>query len=524
MEIEVKDLIGIVGIVLSFGFIITNLISNRKLAIISLIIFLVVGGSLALRIFRNDLFVQYLNFIPNPQNTLVIAAGGCLLISFLELLILVIKRNNRLKIARQGEIYDDSRILAYLTKSNKMFQYSKQIEEIKRGLREEDGQFKIQKVFFENNEIPLKYVLKTIARCGDNINEPSKFKIKYSNGFDNDLDLIKKPITKNPESKKVIGYALIDNTTSNSVKIELEKIHKRNLFIYLNLLNQPIAYYDHGQNGYVITNHLSKLLAIDSRVITVDNFKKLMHPEDINEYESNKSVENKLNQRFFRLKSGNSYFWFEEAVVNYFETDFIILKKTDASFTIDLQFEGYKAMVKQIENHYANNLDFGIVVINMNSLPEITTNMGTDYSTIIVNKFFTAIINSNLKEHVKVYKIGAIEFALVIEGQEYVDLTIRSLDNNQSLLLSQDVYVNRKRNRIQCQVGLVASQDIASKDTRVIIKAAFDTIKEATDANFGNNYSIYQPIVIVEKEYNLKDLGIDLNEDLNEFIEILDKE
>lgn len=524
MEFEVKDLIGIVGIVLSFGFIITNIISNGKLAVISLIIFIAVGGSFGLWLFKNDLFNQYLQFIPQPQNTLLIAAGGSLFISFLEVYGAVVKRNKLQRIIKQGSLYDDSRILAYLTKRSKMFFYSKQIDEIIAGLKETDSQFKIQKVYFENNEISLRHVLKTLAHCGNNINEPMKVKIKYSNGFDNDLEIIKKPITKSLESEKVIGYVLIDNTTNNSLKLELEKNHKRNLFIYLDLLNQPIAYYDHEQNGYVLTNFLSKLLAIDNRVISIDDFKKLIHPEDVTEYESYRNGENRIHQKFFRLKSGNSYIWFEEAIVNYFETDFVVLKKTDPSFTIDLQFEGYKAMVRQIEKHLENNQDFALAVINMESLSEITSTMGADYANIIVNKFFTAILNSNIKDHVKVYKIGAIEYALVIEGQDYVDLTIRSLDNNQSLLLNQDVYVNRKRNRIQCQVGLVASLDFRAKDARSIVKAGFAAIKEATDINFANNYSIYQPVEIIEKEYNLKDLGIDLDEDLSQFTEILDKE
>ena len=90
-----------------------------------------------------------------------------------------------------------------------------------------------------------------------------------------------------------------------------------------------------------------------------------------------------------------------------------------------------------------------------------------------------------------------------------------------SELLNQDIYISRKRNHIECQLGLVESRDVNSKDPRVIIKNAFDTIKEATDENFTNNFSVYQPVEIVEKEYDLKNLGIDLDINLDEFTNIL---
>lgn len=522
MVITVKDLIGIVGIVLSFGLIITNIISNRKLSIISMILFLVVGGSLALRVFRNDLFIQYLNFIPTPEMTLIIASGGLLLISFIEYLVWTIKAFHRQRLLNQGVFYDDSRILAYVTKNNRLFHNSKQMDEIVRGLKQSENQFKIQKVFNDSIEIEPKKILKSIAKCNGIIDEPVKFKIRYNNGFENDLSIIKKPITKSVKSEKVIGYALIDDSVQAMQITELEKNYKRDLFIHLDLIGQPVAYFDQEGNGYVLTNNLSKLLGIEDRIITADNLKKLIHPEDITEYEDIKNHDNKIFQRYFRLKSVNSYFWFKESLVSYFGKDYVLLKKSDASFTIDLEFKGYKQMVKDLEILTNEDTEFAVSIINMNTIPELIDSMGNDYANIVINKFFTTVLNSELKDQVEIYKIGNIEYGLLIKGKEYIDLVTRSLYNQSSILLTQNIYVSRKRNLITTQLAFVSSTEFETLDPRVIIKAAFDTIKIVTDESFEGNYSIYQEIEVVEKEYDLSSLGINLDEDLDEFTDLLD--
>jgi hypothetical protein len=302
-----------------------------------------------------------------------------------------------------------------------------------------------------------------------------------------------------------------------TVKLDLERNYKRNLFIYLDLLNQPIAYLDKTKDCYVLTSSLSKFLNAAGRIITIDNLKKLIHPEDLTIFASYQITENNINKRFFRLKSGNSYYWFEEKVLKYFGNDFIILKKTDSSNLVKLNFKDYNEMVKKIEYNYKQNLDFGLVIINMSNLTVITKEMGTEFTELIINKFFTTILNSNLKNQVRIFKISLEEYALIIDGQDHVELTIRNVANNQSILLSQDVYVNRKRNHIKCKLGIVSSKDIAAKYPKLIINAAFETIKEAKDNNFENDYCIYNQYKTLKKEYSLKDLGIDLDEDLKLF-------
>ena len=524
MVISIKDLIGIVGIVLSFAFIITNLISNRKIWVIPTILFIVVGGAIALRIFKNDLYIKYLNFIPNPENILLIASGGSLFFSLLGFLISSRLNNNKRKIIKQGSFLNDSRVLAFTTKRHRIFQYSKKINEIIRGLKVKDNEFKIQKVIIGNEiEIQPKHAIKAIGRAGGLVDLPIKFKFKYSNGLETDLEIVKKEIRKTIDNKKVIGYALLDNSISTSYKIEVDKEYRRNLYIYLDLLNQPIAYFDQTTKGYILSNSLLKFLNLTERVITSENLIKIMHPEDITEYENIRIEEGRLKQRFFRLKSGSSYYWFEEATVNYFKNDFIMLKKTDSSYSLDLKFEGYKTMVKAIAEVNQAKTEYGLVILNMESLNAISTSMGSDYTDIIVNKYFTKILNGSLKGQVKLYKIGAVEYAILIDGQEYIDLAIRNLVNNSSELLSQDVYVSRKRNHVNAKVALVLSRDIEDSDPRVIIKTAFDTIKVVTDVGFVSDYYIYQPIKIVERQYSLENLGIDFDENLDEFKDVLDE-
>ncbi len=111
--------------------------------------------------------------------------------------------------------------------------------------------------------------------------------------------------------EKIQGSTSIDNEG----KPLFGKNYKRNIFSYVNLLNQPIAYYDRNKKCYVFTSSLSKLLNNEGQIITIDNLKKLVHPENKAEYESYKITKNNINKKFFQIKSDNSYYWFEEKVL-----------------------------------------------------------------------------------------------------------------------------------------------------------------------------------------------------------------
>jgi hypothetical protein len=93
-----------------------------------------------------------------------------------------------------------------------------------------------------------------------------------------------------------------------------------------------------------------------------------------------------------------------------------------------------------------------------------------------------------------------------------------------SEIMMQEIYVNKVLARVEAQVGMVLSKDISNPEARAMIKAAFDSLKEATDPEFLKDYSIYQPKEEISLDYSLQDLGIDFEkDDLKQFMEDVKK-
>jgi hypothetical protein len=518
-----REIASLICLGIAIGFIIADLINNKNFSILAIILFVVVGAAYGVRYFLPKDYAKYFQNIKNIKTYYLVAGGTNLLVAFLMYYIHNIKRNRNLLLLKEGVFFDDSNFVAYISKSNHLVQSSKRLEDIfkKNQVKSQKGELLLKYFVVDGSELDPKFLEKAVINCNGKINEPVNFKFIYSNSLIVEMNIVKKAVLK---GKKKCGYILVDNTITNSYKSTVNSEFKKNLYIYLDLFNEPLAYFDQDEKAYIASHSLLELLNLDNNRILKDDFKKLMHSDDISNYEKSTIELDKVNTINYRLNSKNGYIWFEESKASFFNNDFILMKKVDVTIASKVVFGNYNGLVKLVDSFCEQNKQFGLIVMNTTNIPKISGTMGKDFTEILLSKFFVKILNGPLKDQVNVFKIGSIEYVLVIERTEYLDLVIRDLDNKTSDLISQDIYINNSKYTVECELGIVASKDFEKPESRTIIKAAFDVLKEATDPDFLNDYSIYQPKAQITQEYSLADLGIDLEEDdLTIFDEDIDK-
>jgi GGDEF domain-containing protein len=421
-----------------------------------------------------------------------------------------------------GVFFEESRILAYVTKSNKLCKYSQKLAEIFKAQKEKHVQFQLKQIKVDDKEIKIRHLAKELANIP--LDKPVMFSFTYANNFVLDLEVVKRLVMN--EKRKRFGYVLIDNTVITGYRTEASKEFKRYLFIYLDLLNMPIAYLDEDNNSYILSNALRELLRLEQNEITPFAIKDIMHPEDVFSYETRKMEDHKVNRLYFRLRCGDNYLWFSEDSGNFFGKKFILIRRVDPAATISkISFSNYKAMVRRVSELCDEKSRFAIAMLRFSNINDVTHKKGDEFGEILISKFFARIYNGKTNVLNNVFKISANEYALIFEDESYIDLIIRDLSNNSSELLHQDIRVNKVSIHVEAQVGLVLSEDFETLVPREIIKAGLDALKEATDPDFLNDYSIYIPTVEVEEEYDLSKLGINLEEDdLSEFLDELENQ
>lgn len=520
MTITFVQLFSIIGVGLSFGFILANLFANRRFSIIAFLIFLIVGALYVVKYYLIGWYGTYFAAIPNVETYFLIASGLTFVVSFASFVITNGKTNVNALLFKYAVGYENTNVLAYVSKTHKILQASKKMEDIL-NYKTKGKQFALNVAVMDDEKLDLKKLEKSLAHCGGKLNEVVYFYFTFSNALMLELEVIKKKVMK---GRRCVGYVLIDHTVSNSYKIEVQKEFKKNLYIYLDLFNAPVAYFDSEDKKYIVSHVLMDMVGFESNQINQEDFVKMMHPSDVQLYQARKIEENILNKVHYRLQTTNGYVWFEEGFARYFGRDFILMKRTEMAGTSRVVFGNYKSMLNRVVGLCTDKTSFGLILMNITNITQISAAMGKEFGDILLSKFFTKVLTGSLKDQIQMFKLGSTEYGLVVENAEYMQLVVRNLHNNTSELLSQDIVINKTNYRIECELGIVSSLDFEKCDAREIMKAAFDTLKEASDPDFLKDYSIYQPKQLVEVDYNLERLGINPDEDdLSQFEEDVKK-
>lgn len=514
-------------VVLAFGLIIANGIANKKISIVGLVLALL-GVAIYLTKHIEALNNVYLAIDSSEHYVYFLAVAiMATLASLASLIYSSLKHKNINKLFEVAATFDDEKVLAIASKKGKLLKCSSKLENIidKFDYEANEYDLSITRFRIDGHEydnkllLNLKNVLKTIVLN----QEDAQLSFVYSNGLTMDLNVGIEEVSVN---KKLYGYALFDKNiiATDDYKVNIDKASKKTTFMYLDMLDSDVAYYDNVVNKYILTNHFFNSLGLNKdggvlNSITKDEFTHFIHKDDIVIYKGANVVPSKVLKIYYRIKLTTDYEWFEESIFVDKGKEYRILRRVDAVVANKVQFGNYKGLINNVDELSKKKASFGIIMLNLYSLPKINANIGTEMTNLVVSSFFTKTINGILKGATKAYKISSIEYALVVNDAQLLNVIKRDLTENHSYLTKQEIIINNIKETIDAEVGIVDTSELESFDCQGIIRVAFDMLKQASDPAYPKNYSIYTKTTPVNLDYSLAELGIDLDEDLSVYDE-----
>ena len=291
---------------------------------------------------------------------------------------------------------------------------------------------------------------------------------------------------------------------------------------YLNLINEEVAYFNNDKKCFVLNNNFRRRLDIASMEASIDDLSKHLYEEDKDTF---KDLKDKLRFRFNTI-SGTSWYEYREELIG--DEKYILIHKVEDKLGSLSTVGNYKELNKILTEYEARGENFSIVLINIYAIREVLQRSFPNLASykdvkekeirdILVIKYLTAILNGDLKEIVTTYKIGGSEYAFLMKGKEAYGVVERALINNQSIFLSENIKMEDKTYNIKSKVALVNSKNVEITDDYHVINAAFDTLQVLVGSTKKEDYQIYQKDSAIEDNFNLKDMGIDLDNDIKQF-------
>ncbi|MFA5543552.1 MAG: hypothetical protein WC008_01635 [Bacilli bacterium] len=503
-NLELASLIGLGATLMIF---VSNLIANKKIGFFSFVLYLLVLGSYVLKYFFATTFNKLLGSISKIDLYMQIASGAVLLIALLCLFVFTSKRLRFNNLIKYGSIMKGP-VIGFISKKHKLVHFNKTIEDILK--KQKDQSLELKELYVNGNNLDPKIIKKVLGNNAGKIEEKVRYQLIYQNNLEYDFEFSKIPIKKN---KSLLGYILVDDTVTNTFKQSTNEEMKKNMYIYLDLLNLPLAYFEKESFSYVCSSSLIRLLGLETRVIKYDDFKKRIHKDDVAIFNNKEFKKNNSLSVLYRLNTKQGLIWVEESTIIYNDLEYMVIKRVEINNISGLKYLTHRDMINDINAR--QDFDYGILMVNFKDVEKYVIEKSREFVDALVNKFFTKVNDSYLKDQFTIYKLGAYEFALIINFKEKIDVLVRDFSKGISDLLLQEVIINNAKYKMATDIGVVYAKDFEGKEKRSLIKAAFDVITEVSDPNFSPNYSIYQ--VVEEKEFNLEDLGINLDEDLEDY-------
>lgn len=266
----------------------------------------------------------------------------------------------------------------------------------------------------------------------------------------------------------------------------------------IELLNDGMCFRDEGEDFFG-TDKFVEFFGLKSNVFTEEMFEEKIYKDDLPQY---KNIVEKLTKKSpiytttYRVKNGDNLIWLREVGKKIFlnkKVSIISIIKPmdikqfpDSEIDVLNQLPLYKNMYQEIKRLVHDNIPFTLLMIHLSNVPNINEKYGRDVGDLMMGEYLKKLRYNFIKDNHSLYRMGGINFALIIKDERKVELIDRALTHGGDLFnltmvfggISQTLYPNLGISEFNRE-GKNADQVI--EESLYALKV---TLKDSYDANY----------------------------------------
>ncbi len=278
---------------------------------------------------------------------------------------------------------------------------------------------------------------------------------------------------------------------------------------YMEMFNEPIAFYIN--DNYLLNSAMKKVLKLDVQRISKDQLLGYKNYED-----RKRNTVNSDNTQCFRFKTQENNIWFEEAKATINKHEYYIIRMARIVQNEKIKVYNFKDLAIEIDGLISQNSNFTVVMINIRNYNDIQSFYGKDFADLAISKYLSNLHNISYISEMKMYYIGATEYALLLKNNQEYDILLRELERDNSTFLSTDLYIGQTQVNVNSRMAIINVKELTERNSKSIIAVAFEASQMVSSKDYPGEYIIYKQ-VNSEKEYGLEDLNINLDLDLKKY-------
>ena len=285
---------------------------------------------------------------------------------------------------------------------------------------------------------------------------------------------------------------------------EVTELLRKRFISTIELLNDGISFNDEGEKSFGTDKYIS-ILGLKNNEFDKETQENLIYRDDLIQY---KHILGKLSKRnpvystTYRVEKNGSSLWIKEVgkiiYLNKKTSIISIIKPMDINQFPETEIEvlnnllGYKKMYNEMQRLIKIKQPYNLVLIQLTNIPKINEKYGRDVGDLMMGEYLKKTRFNFIKDNISLYRMGGINFGLIIKDEKKYEILERALVNGGDLLnlkmifggITQTIYPN---------LGISESPYIG-KNADQVIEEALEALKISLKDNSSENHCFYNKI------------------------------
>lgn len=286
---------------------------------------------------------------------------------------------------------------------------------------------------------------------------------------------------------------------------ELESIRLK-FISTLEISKEGLFYIDLDQRYIWSSDALVKTLDLVDNNMDLEDFRKMIHPEDLASYLANIGELSLTRAQYlvkYRILYKGSYMWVEERGKRIFEDQYSatimgsinpVKTRHFKSSNIDIldELKDYNELLVKMQNLLNEDKYFYVMLLDLVNIPKINEDYGREVGNMLMAQYISQMKNSFVTENGNIYRISGLRFVVLVTDPNKMSIIQNGSKANQTFLNLEMQYGS-----IRAELEVFAGIAVSKKDGSVqeyLYKASEQALHIARNPNYDGQVVFFSDI------------------------------
>ena len=289
----------------------------------------------------------------------------------------------------------------------------------------------------------------------------------------------------------------------NDIKDMSETLRQR-FISTIELLDDGIAFRESDESIFG-SDKFIELIGLDSNQFDVTVFENIMYKDDLIAYKNAIEKVTKRNPIYrvkYRVKIDDNLVWIYESgkLINIDKkSSYIsIIKRVDIKQFPETEIEvlnslkNEKKMYNEMQKLTRTKNPYHLVLIRLTNIPKINEKYGRDVGDLMMGEYIKKLGYNFIKDNTSFFRIGGIDFGLLIKDEKKYEILERALSGSGELL-NLDMVFGGVTQTLYPNIGIAESPYLGKSPDKVLEEAK-EALKISLKDQSHKNYCFYDKI------------------------------